>query len=89
MKHRIRIDPDGTVTCVYSEGADLVGFMRRLGESNIRRASHVEPTSDNRWTADMGPMGGPVLGPYDLRSEALTAETDWLRDHLTTARVAA
>jgi hypothetical protein len=26
----------------------------------------------------MGPSGGPVLGPYGSRSEALAAERGWL-----------
>ena len=30
------------------------------------------------WTADMGPSGGPVLGPFALRAEALAAEYQWI-----------
>jgi hypothetical protein len=70
----IHVAPDGTVTTIYSEAIDLSS----LGALHIRRASHVEPTADGQWTADMGPVGGPVLGPFVKRSEALAAEVAWL-----------
>ena len=71
--------PDGTVRAIYAEEIDLT----HLGPAHISRASHVEPDSDGRWIADLGPVGGPVLGPFDRRSEALAAEVhlargDWL-----------
>jgi hypothetical protein len=65
---------DGGVRCIYDEALDL----RALGKMQITRASHVEPDSDGNWFADMGPSGGPVLGPYGSRSEALGAERGWL-----------
>lgn len=34
-----------------------------------------------RWQADMSPVGGPVLGPFKTREEALKAEHDWLVQH--------
>ena len=43
-----------------------------------QRASHVEPDRDGFWWADMGPVDGPVLGPYGSKSEALGAEKAWL-----------
>ena len=45
----------------------------------ITRASMVEPGPEGGWTADMAPVGGGVLGPYPLRTEALAAEQAWLR----------
>jgi hypothetical protein len=44
----------------------------------ILRASYVEPNATGRWAADLDPVGGPVLGPFDHRSEALAAEQAWL-----------
>lgn len=61
--------------------ADELADMTLLGAVDIRRASHVEATADGHWTADMSPVDGPVLGPYRLRGEALTAEREWLGMH--------
>lgn len=80
---KIKISPEGRITAIYTEDADLVGLMERLGSTSIRRASEVEPTPDNQWTADMKLMDGPVLGPFPQRSEALAAETAWLNDYLS------
>ena len=66
--------PDGTVRAIYSEDIQLTN----LGSALISRASHVEPDSQGRWLADLSPVGGPDLGPFDRRSEALAAELDWL-----------
>ena len=71
------IKPSGNATCVYSEAIDLAV----LGNVSIRRGSHVEPTPDGQWTADMSPVDGPVLGPFAHRSEALEAEVQWLETH--------
>jgi len=79
MADKIRIAPDGSITFVYRDG--LRGLLRH-GKSEIRRASHVEPTDDCRWTADLSPVGGPVLGPFDDRESALQAEVAWLKENL-------
>ncbi len=68
------ITTDGKCQSVYDESVDL----RILGPMEIRRASHVEPTPDGQWTADMRPLAGPVLGPFSTRSPALSAEIVWL-----------
>ena len=53
------VGADGAVRCIYDKALDL----RALGKLRITRASHVEPDSDGKWWADMGPVGVPVLGP--------------------------
>jgi hypothetical protein len=68
------VSPDGTIRAVYAEAIDL-GV---LGHLVISRASHVEPDDSGRWLADLTPVAGPILGPFDLRSEALEAEQTWL-----------
>ena len=68
------VDAGGDVRCVYGEELDL----REIGKLQITRASHVEPDRDGYWWADMGPVDGPVLGPFRSRTEALGAERGWL-----------
>ena len=68
------VGADGMARCIYDEALE----MRELGKLQITRASHVEPDRDGFWWADMGPVDGPVLGPYGSRSEALGAERRWL-----------
>jgi hypothetical protein len=73
----IIITVSGDGRCVYGEDIDLT----TLGKLSIRRGSHVESTPDARWTADMSPVGGPILGPFQRWSEAIAAERDWLAEH--------
>jgi hypothetical protein len=71
------VEQGGTVRCIYSEALDL----HSLGSPRIRRASHVEPTPNGQWTADLSPVGGPTLTAFSTRSQALAAELRWLEDH--------
>ena len=71
------IHTGGVVRCLYAETIDL----SLLGSLSITRASHVEPTPDGQWLADLSPVMGPVLGPYCQRSAALAAEAAWLQSH--------
>jgi len=71
------VDACGEIRCIYDEALDL----REIGKLRITRASHVEPDREGLWWADMGPSGGPVLGPYGSRTEALGAEREWLTDY--------
>ena len=73
----ILILPDGSLRCVYAGAIDL----NQLGSPAIQRASHVEPDANGAWHADLGPVSGPVLGPFSQRSAALRAEADWLELH--------
>lgn len=56
--------------------------MSEMGPFKIRRASHVEPTAEGLWEADMSPVHGPTLGPFATRKEALAAEVAWLKANL-------
>lgn len=71
---------DGVAKFIYSD--DVAHALKHHGTLDIRRASHVEPTEEGQWTADMSPVHGPVLGPFETRAEALTAETKWLSERL-------
>lgn len=122
-KQQIIIPRDGIATgeqqvrAIYSPlTASLLGA---LGETAMRRASHVEPGAElseaaitwlynagvietsvagpssnwgyrvvaskqnirKQWWADLLPVDGPVLGPFDTNTEALEAEVVWLKEH--------
>ena len=64
----------GQVRCIYDERIDLAA----LGKLSIKRASYVEPNASGHWIASLHSVGGPNLGPYGRRSEALRAEYEWL-----------
>lgn len=71
----IIIEPSGQVRMIYDD--DLV-ILTKEGQTKIIRASHVEPDFAGNWYADMSPVGGPKLGPFKLRNEALREEVAWL-----------
>ena len=73
---------DGSIRCVYSEDISLAS----LGSLSISRGSHVEPDSHGRWLADLSAVAGPILGPFELRSQAILAERDWLEANWLTSR---
>lgn len=56
--------------------------LRLPGKRSIARASNVEPDANGRWTADMSPVGGPLLNNkgrgFSTRQAALDAELAWL-----------
>ena len=76
---QVVIGTTGAVRFVYKD--ELSGLLDE-GEATVRRASHVEHSSGG-WFADLGPVGGPILGPYKLRQDALAAEVAWLEEHGT------
>jgi hypothetical protein len=75
------IMPSGSLRMIHDDRFD----PRNIGVISIKRGSHVEPTKDGRWTADLHLVGGPVLGPFQKRSESITAELAWLQQHWLTA----
>ncbi len=77
------VSPQGQVRAIYDEAIAL----ESLGPPSITRASHVEPDAQGRWSADLRPVGGPVLGPFARRTEALAAEVAWLETHWLTSPV--
>lgn len=81
-KVELILDPEtGGVTFLYSDEA--MGLARELaGVPSINRASHVEPIpGTTQWEADMAPVGGPKLGPFATRQEALATEARWLMEN--------
>lgn len=80
-EHLLVIRPDGTGCAIYDDELAPVLFL--CGRLSIRRASHVEPVITDGctlgWQADLSPSGGPILGPFASRREALAAERLWLQ----------
>ena len=74
------INPQGSVRCIYGEAIDL----QALGRLSISRGSYVEPNDSGRWQADLAPVDGPQLGPFENRSQALAAEEQWLLENWLT-----
>jgi hypothetical protein len=74
MEHTIVIRSNGTAEWVH---ADELNFLKAASPTSTRRVSDVEPEGDS-WTADMNRVGGPLLGPFPTREEALRAERLWL-----------
>jgi hypothetical protein len=76
--HDLVIDENGQLQFIYS---DELSELLNLGRASVRRVSHVEPAVGGGWTADLSPVEpGVVLGPFGLRSEALAAEIEWLKE---------
>lgn len=74
----ILVNEAGELVFIYK---DAMRPLIEEGEATIRRASHVEPTPDGKWTADLTPVSGPILGSFALRDEALREEIRWLEEH--------
>ncbi|MBA2116110.1 hypothetical protein [Bremerella alba] len=74
---QIVVAPGGGIRCVYDESIDL----SLLGKVQISRGSHVEPSKESYWFADLAPVGGPSLGPFLKRTDAMAAEVAWLEEN--------
>lgn len=75
----IVVEPNGTIKMIYE---DSLRSLLAEGCGRIHRVSHVEPTSSGQWEADLSPVCGPVLGPFETRQEALDAEVAYLHAHI-------
>ncbi|MCX6378501.1 MAG: hypothetical protein NT023_03355 [Armatimonadetes bacterium] len=71
------IAPDGILLFLWD---DALAPLMELGSGSLQRATHVEPQG-TEWVADLSPVGGPALGAFPLRNDALIAERDWLQQH--------
>ena len=75
---KILISDTGVVSFIYAD--ELRGILKQ-GVSDIKRASTVEPDASGGWSADLSPVFGPILGSFETRSEALSAEVKWLENN--------
>ena len=76
---KIIIKPSGVFIGIYNDSFDY----RNIGRHQIRRASHVELDETGNWFADLSPVDGPKIGPFDKRNEAIEAELEFLKVMLT------
>jgi hypothetical protein len=76
----ITISNKGTITFIYDD--DIAKALSGLGKSTTTRASHVEPNTDGTWYAYMDLVGGPTLGPFNTRTEALQEEVHWIEQNI-------
>lgn len=67
-----------TLEMVYD---DDLRFLLGLGQANIFNASHVVPVG-LMFNADLTPSGGPVLGEFELYSQAVEAEQQWINNKI-------
>jgi hypothetical protein len=77
-EYEIFILPDGTVKFLYYD--ELKPLLSIGTGTTVRRVSHVDPeiTGDGlKWFADLSPMDGPKLGPFETRQLAIDAEIKW------------
>lgn len=74
----INILTSGDMKFIYDD--DLREIVDH-GKAKISRASHVEPNDSAEFTADLSPVGGPILGPFPLRQTALDAEVTWIENN--------
>lgn len=75
----LKVAAGGRIRAIYDDA--LSPLVAQGAVVTITRASHVEPTPDGLWTADMSPSAGPLLGPFTTRAQALEAEVRWLKEH--------
>ena len=67
-----------------ANASDLVAAVRALNTLATPNGSALLVLPQGRWWADLSPVKGPKLGPFNQRRDALTAETKWLdEDWLT------
>lgn len=87
METTVHILADGTVNYIFY---DDIKPLVDIGPTVINRASHVDPemsVEGVKWYADLHPVDGPKLGPFDTREEAIVAEVKWLDENYLNKQV--
>jgi hypothetical protein len=72
------VESSGEVRAIYSDRINAI--LTQVGAMKIKRASNVDP-EDGKWFADLSLSGGPKLGPFNLREDAIAAEVNWLKQN--------
>ena len=74
LRRASHVDPTAELT----EAARI--WLLDKNEEMHQHLASASP-SESYWWANMMPMNGPVLGPFDTRSAALAAEVAWIDAH--------
>ena len=76
----------GELQALKVVGADRLdtGDERLGAMMDVEWVGLTEPTPSGDWLADLAPVDGPQIGPFDKRSEALAAEVAWLQQNWLT-----
>lgn len=73
------VDQKGSI--MYRDSDMLIPLRKKLGPARITRAASVEPR-DEEWWVNLSASGGPLLGPFEARCDAIAAEQEWLDRYL-------
>ncbi len=69
----------GRIQAIYDD--EMIGLFP-FNKVTVMRASHVEPQSRGGWSADLTPVGGPILKDFLTRKQALDAEAQYINQHV-------
>jgi len=58
---------------------ETVSSLSQSAKDELRQRMRAIPK--NLWFADMQPVAGPVLGPFDTHAEALQSEVTYLEEN--------
>lgn len=70
----------GTVQTRRASHVEPSGSLRPEAASWLLQGG-TTPLAEGAWWADLLPVDGPVLGPFETRDAAVAAELVWLQDH--------
>jgi hypothetical protein len=73
----LSISSKGDIRGIYTDEFP----WRELGKPMVQRASNVEPDHLGLWWADLAVSGGPRIGPFARRADAIAVEVAWLEKH--------
>lgn len=73
----VRFNANGEAVFIYEDGHPCLD----LGRVQTKRASHVEPTENGLWCADMSPIDGPLLEETRSRKQSVSREHQWISEN--------
>lgn len=78
----IQANADGSVTAIVGSLKEETPIdLETIGRCTVKRQG-VLIEANGEWLADMFLCGGPVLGPFGSRAEAINGEIEWLQNNV-------